>query len=75
MASVNVDALVTAHASACRMGADASVSGSTVMVPATRTSIYRTNGGTTAAQCTTASIVDATIAARSFAAPRVNGAT
>ena len=73
VAIVNVDArAVTAYASACRMGADATARGSMVMVPATRIS-NRRNGGTTAAQSKTAYIVDATIAARSFATPRVHG--
>ena len=67
---------VTANASAFGMvGAYATARGSTVMVPATRTSRNRPNGSTTAAQSTAASIVDATIAARSLAAPRVDGAT
>ena len=74
VAGVNVDARVTAYASACRMDADASAGIGTIMVPATRTSRDGPTVGTTAAQSTTASIVDATIAARSIAAPRVHGA-
>ena len=52
------------------MGAYATARGSTVLVDATRTSRNRPNGSTTAAQSTVASIVDATIAAVSGAAPR-----
>ena len=55
---------------ACRMGVDASAPGSTVMVPATRTSRNRPNGSTTAAQNTAASIVDATITTGFGASPR-----
>ena len=77
VAGVIVDARVTAHASAPIMGANATATGGTVMVPATRTSRNRPTGSTTAAQSTTAPFVDATIKnTRSSAAPRsTDGAT